>query len=1264
MSTISEGFHTGSGNAQVKSPRGVGCDIRAKSISAVTESSRVDRTTEVEAGVNATRSATGPLQCQFCGRACRRACGLAQHLKSCQHRPKEDRPKELSCESCQRTFQRPCGLAQHRKTCTERQTKSADSQINLVCPKCKRCDFKRPCGLGRHIKSCKGTLSDPSYQPEGQSTTTSQSTICSEAHSSPRSSRSAYKTLESAEKATGQQTQHSARDSLADKPFDPTLQNDHRTIKINDPLKVPSAGCRRQWEQIDTALLAVIKTNCPGIDSLPPPAALQQLENAIHFFFSKSQQNTPPDECETKTRHKHQRPTCLKTLRRQLRSLRKQWRNLSANNASPEEAAKLRREFHQIHKRIKRISAQQKTLENSRRLASELNRFRADPYRYGKRAFSSKNNSKPTFTTEMAQEYYPSIFGDTDRGYCYEKPAFLPSVSEANFSISPVPPSFADFTTVLRSRRNSAAPGPNGIPNAIWKRCKCLQEILYSIIRRIWKSGKIPPSWQCATIRLFHKKGATDDPANFRPISLSNSDGKIFFALVSKAISQHMIRNNYFDRRVQKGFLPGIAGCLEHSSLLSEALRDARAHQRSICISWLDLRNAFGSVRHSLILFALEHYQLPPFVCRIVRSYYECLTVMVDVPGTFRTPSIHFAIGAFQGCTLSPVLFNIVIQLALDTLEQPDNLSFGYCFSSDEDTVILNSAYADDLQLVTSMPEQNQYLLNQFDTFLCWTVTMAARPNKCWSVALRKFQEGYHRFDPKLRISMEHLNYLDDNDFRYLGKPVNVRLSESICRKSIIDSLNEWLAITDTLHLPNTAKLWLYQHFVVAKLAWYFNALDLSLTFVRQLQNTVTSFLKKWSGLPRAANTTILFCGTAQRAGLHIKHLETFWKQMQAVRLDLLKHSADTRCQRLYSLLLQRQSTWTRRYSPAVEHACATTVVEANPPTSTSRQKPTARACSQRERILNIIADIDTQAQLTKLRQLSIQGRWLEWTDTMNSDLSWRRLIHAVDDGELRFTMQVITNTAPTPDNLRRWGHQEIDPACVLCGRPCTLRHVLNACSTSLHQGRYTWRHDCVLRTLKRHLLDFWKTLEGQPDKQATQGPFIRFVKEGAPIVQQPHRHDRRPLLSAEALRYSTDWQFLFDVDDGFSVFPPHIAVTRQRPDIIIYSSRLKIVLLIELTVPLEDRVAAAHTIKTKRYDSLLSTCASNGWQAYNFPVEVGCRGFVATSLLNCLRQLGFPSWRAKKVRRECSRVALRASYLLFLRRTIRQWGDDSSMQL
>ena len=213
----------------------------------------------------------------------------------------------------------------------------------------------------------------------------------------------------------------------------------------------------------------------------------------------------------------------------------------------------------------------------------------------------------------------------------------------------------------------------------------------------------------------------------------------MIFSLVSKAVMRHMLRNSYFDKRLQKEFLPDVAGCLEHSSLLSDTLRDARAHQRSICISGLDLKNVLGSVRHSVIIFAFQYYGFPEHFIQLVRSYYDHLSVVVAVPGILSTSAIHLALGVFQGCTLSPTLFNISGQLALDSIEMKH---CGYQFSSDPETVLRSSACADDIQLVTSLAEQNQCLLNNFDSFLLWSRTMSARPNKCWSAALKKHASG------------------------------------------------------------------------------------------------------------------------------------------------------------------------------------------------------------------------------------------------------------------------------------------------------------------------------------------------------------------------------------------------------------------------------------------------------------------------------------------------------------------------------------------
>ena len=117
---------------------------------------------------------------------------------------------------------------------------------------------------------------------------------------------------------------------------------------------------------------------------------------------------------------------------------------------------------------------------------------------------------------------------------------------------------------------------------------------------------------------------------------------------------------------------------------------------------------------------------------------------------------------------------------------------------------------------------------------------MQARPNKCSATAMRQSNSvgsagitGYDRFDPHLSIAGASIRYLDDGDFRYLGRLLNTAASEITSRCQLQEKLDALLSLLDKTLLPATSRLWLYHHFVVPKLSWAFLTLDLTLTFVK-----------------------------------------------------------------------------------------------------------------------------------------------------------------------------------------------------------------------------------------------------------------------------------------------------------------------------------------------------------------------------------------------------------------------------------------------
>ena len=106
------------------------------------------------------------------------------------------------------------------------------------------------------------------------------------------------------------------------------------------------------------------------------------------------------------------------------------------------------------------------------------------------------------------------------------------------------------------------------------------------------------------------------------------------------------------------------------------------------------------------------------------------------------------------------------------------------------------------------------------------------------------------------------------------------------------------------------------------------------------------------------------------------------------------------------------------------------------------------------------------------------QCAWTRWK-TAERHLTWADSWQ-YEPLRLKFLLRSVYDLLPSPANLQRWGLVE-DPICHICDKPGTMQHALSSCQTALTQGRYRWRHDTVLRELKK--------------KKAC--PAINIVKEG-----------------------------------------------------------------------------------------------------------------------------------------------------------------------
>ena len=104
--------------------------------------------------------------------------------------------------------------------------------------------------------------------------------------------------------------------------------------------------------------------------------------------------------------------------------------------------------------------------------------------------------------------------------------------------------------------------------------------------------------------------------------------------------------------------------------------------------------------------------------------------------------------------------------------------------------------------------------------------------------------------------------------------------------------------------------------------------------------------------------------------------------------------------------------------------------------------------------MLGKLHQIAEEQSLVRVYGLALAGNWLKLDGVMQQDLSWTAQLHNIPEARLKFLLNSIQLSLPTPSNLRLWG-KSTSGRCVLCGQSnATLLHILAGCVQAL--DRYT----------------------------------------------------------------------------------------------------------------------------------------------------------------------------------------------------------------
>ena len=212
-----------------------------------------------------------------------------------------------------------------------------------------------------------------------------------------------------------------------------------------------------------------------------------------------------------------------------------------------------------------------------------------------------------------------------------------------------------EISNGIEKLKNNKASGLDSISNEMIKAsAPIILPFLVIFFNKILETKEYLDEWAVGIITPLHKLGQTDDPDNYRGITINSCLSKLFTLLVNNRLTKYINKEDALKFN-QIGFRKGFATA-DHVLTLKTLIDKYLNRNQKLYICFLDFLKAYDSIWRKYLFHKLCMYGIHRIFISLLEDMYMKSKLSIRLP----SGTTHFfpsSTGLKQGCNLSPILF-------------------------------------------------------------------------------------------------------------------------------------------------------------------------------------------------------------------------------------------------------------------------------------------------------------------------------------------------------------------------------------------------------------------------------------------------------------------------------------------------------------------------------------------------------------------------------------------------------------------------------